>query len=78
MCSFLAFWTDCDPEAIDRIFRETGLYREKWEREDYRSETIRKACNNCEETVSEYCQRQRKEEIRRYEQSLFSKWACNT
>jgi len=78
MCSLLAFWTDCDPEAIDRIFRETGLYREKWEREDYRSETIRKACDGCEETLSEYSHRQRKEEIRRYEQSLFSKWACNS
>lgn len=78
MCCLLAFWTDCDPEAIDRIFRLTGLYREKWEREDYRSETISKAIGGCEETWSEYCQRMKREEIKSYEQAFFSRWICNS
>jgi len=39
LCSLLAFYTD-DPAQIDRLFRDSGLYREKWEREDYRTGTI--------------------------------------
>jgi uncharacterized protein (DUF927 family) len=40
LCALLAFWTDNDPGRIDRLFRQSGLYREKWEREDYRQRTI--------------------------------------
>lgn len=45
LCSILAFWCDPDqespdPDRIDRIFRHSGLYREKWERDDYRNRTI--------------------------------------
>lgn len=42
LCNMLSFYTQ-DPEQIDRLFRLSGLYREKWERDDYRQETIRKA-----------------------------------
>lgn len=42
LCNLLAFYTQ-DPEQIDRIFRSSGLMREKWEREDYSGNTIRKA-----------------------------------
>lgn len=38
----IAFWTQ-DPTVIDEVFRQSGLYREKWEREDYRKKTIEKA-----------------------------------
>ena len=45
LCSILAFW--CDPEKkspdsdrLDRLFRRSSLYREKWERDDYREDTI--------------------------------------
>lgn len=31
LCNMLAFWTGRDPDRMDRIFRATGLYREKWE-----------------------------------------------
>lgn len=58
LCNILAFWTDCDPDQMDRIFRSSGLYRDKWERQDYREETIRTAVSNCSRTLSEY---QRKE-----------------
>lgn len=44
LCSLLAFWTGPDPARIDELFRESGLYREKWqERADYRERTISKA-----------------------------------
>lgn len=33
----------CDAEEIDRRYRASPLYREKWERLDYRTVTIRKA-----------------------------------
>ena len=44
LCSTLAFWTGRDPERMDRLFRQSGLYREKWERQDYSQATIAKAC----------------------------------
>ncbi|AXG09736.1 hypothetical protein DU484_07605 [Haloplanus rubicundus] len=35
LCFYLAFWTGGDPERIDRLFRESGLMREKWDRRHY-------------------------------------------
>lgn len=46
LCSHLAFWTDNNPEQIDRLFRQSRLYREKWERATYREPTILKACDS--------------------------------
>lgn len=40
LCSILAFWCGGDREQIDRLFRQSGLMREKWEREDYRNSTL--------------------------------------
>lgn len=45
-CNILAFWTRNDEEQIDRLFRQSGLYRQKWEREDYRAATIGKAVSS--------------------------------
>lgn len=42
LCSILAFYTQ-DESTIDAIFRCSGLYRAKWDREDYGPVTIRKA-----------------------------------
>ena len=39
----LAYWCGPDPERIDAMFRQSGLYRGKWERADYRDHTIAKA-----------------------------------
>jgi hypothetical protein len=33
-------------EGIDTAFRTSGLYRDKWERDDYRNRTIAKALEN--------------------------------
>jgi len=43
LCNHLAFWTNLDAARVDRLFRQSGLYREKWEREDYRARTIGRA-----------------------------------
>jgi len=43
LCSLLAFWTGPEPDRIDSLFRQSGLYRGKWDREDYRIRTIAKS-----------------------------------
>ena len=43
LCCILARRRANNFYAIDREFRKSGLYREKWEREDYASSTILKA-----------------------------------
>jgi len=43
LCGLLAFWTGGDRGRIDDLFRQSGLYREKWDRDDYRERTIGKA-----------------------------------
>lgn len=40
LCCKLAFYCGADPARIDNLFRQSGLNREKWEREDYRDRTI--------------------------------------
>jgi primase-polymerase (primpol)-like protein len=40
LCSILSFYTGPDAARIDRLFRRSGLCREKWERRDYRERTI--------------------------------------
>src|SRR5262249_7988961 len=45
LCLKLAFWTGRDPARIDALFRQSGLMRDKWERQDYRERTIRSACD---------------------------------
>jgi hypothetical protein len=52
LCSKLAFWTGRDPERIDRMFRASGLMRDKWERDDYRNRTIETAIEGCSEVYS--------------------------
>ena len=32
LCNMLAFWTNRDAERIDRLFRASGLMRDKWDR----------------------------------------------
>jgi putative DNA primase/helicase len=40
LCRVLARQTGNDPARIDALFRQSGLYRDKWERPDYRDRTI--------------------------------------
>ena len=50
LCALIAFRTGPDPGAIDDIFRSSALYREKWEREDYRESTIATGIDACQGT----------------------------
>ena len=54
LCNMLAFWTGNDFDQIDRIFRSSGLMREKWNQKHgintYGDMTITKAVDGCEET----------------------------
>ena len=51
LCNMLAFWTGCDADKMDAIFRQSGLMREKWDRRQsgstYGALTIQKAIAGC-------------------------------
>ncbi len=47
LCAMIAFRAGNDPDLIDAVFRRSALYREKWEREDYRSATIALGLDAC-------------------------------
>ena len=53
LCCRLAFWTGRDARKMDRLFRRSGLMREKWDRAQsgttYGAITIQKAIENCRE-----------------------------
>jgi hypothetical protein len=55
-CSLTAFWTNKDPEQMDRLYRNSGLYRNKWDEkhgeQTYGELTIRKAISLCKETYT--------------------------
>jgi hypothetical protein len=43
LCGMLAFWSGGDTARTDTLFRQSGLYRKKWDRKDYRNRTITEA-----------------------------------
>lgn len=51
LCNLLAYWTQRDPEAMDRLFRRSGLMRDKWDEkrgvQTYGAMTITKAIEGC-------------------------------
>ena len=53
LCSILAFWTRCNAGQMDRLFRSSGLMREKWDRPQagstYGALTIQRAISQCGE-----------------------------
>lgn len=55
LCGLLAFWTRGDADTIDRLFRQSGLFRHKWDERHfangrtYGQETIRKAVSGATE-----------------------------
>lgn len=56
LCNLLAFWTDRDAGRIDRLFRQSGLMRAKWDtrrgESTYGAITIAKAIESMRETYS--------------------------
>lgn len=53
LANHLAFWTGKDPDQMDRLFRASGLMRDKWDEDRggmrYGDMTIQKAIDNCGE-----------------------------
>lgn len=47
LCNILAFWTGRDEPRMDKLFRASGLFREKWDRAAYRQKTLRDAVASC-------------------------------
>ncbi len=47
LCSILAFYCGEDIELIDALFCKSKLYREKWNRTDYKDSTIKEAIELC-------------------------------
>lgn len=43
LCAMLAFWCGGDIAQMDRLFRQSELYREKWKRSDYSESTLENA-----------------------------------
>jgi putative DNA primase/helicase len=56
LCDLLAFWTDRDSDRIDRLFRQSGLMRPKWDtrrgESTYGALTVAKAVASTPETYS--------------------------
>ncbi len=56
LCNYFAFWTHRDPSRIDRLFRQSGLMRAKWDErrgtQTYGAMTIARAVAQCRETDS--------------------------
>ena len=47
LCDIFAFYCGEDTEIIDKLFCGSKLYREKWNRTDYKFNTIKKAISFC-------------------------------
>lgn len=60
----LAFWTGKDCERMLRVMQQSGLVRDKWEREDYLRMTILSACGKC----AKVCRDKSKVEMQRIEE----------
>lgn len=56
LCNMLAFWTGKDPGQMDRLFRQSALMREKWDRKQsgstYGALTIQNAVQQCREVYT--------------------------
>lgn len=56
LCNSLAFWTGRDSTRMDRLFRGSGLFRDKWDEQrgdrTYGQMTIDRAINDCTEVYS--------------------------
>jgi putative DNA primase/helicase len=44
-CSRVGWWVRWDKGRLDRLFRQSGRMRPKWDRKDYRERTLAKACD---------------------------------
>ena len=66
LCRILAFWTGKDFDQTMRIIRNSGAYREKWDREDYQIRTFSCACNDLLD-LEEWKEQKREEDLHAFE-----------
>lgn len=66
LTTILAFYVGPDIERIDKLMRQSKLYRSKWERTDYREMTIKKAIQNCNGKFFNWNQEELQEESKDY------------
>ena len=58
LCRKLAFWSGRNEAQVDRLFRQSGLFREKWDRKHnadgstYGETTVSRACEGARETYT--------------------------
>ncbi len=56
LCNMLAFWTNRNADRMDRLFRLSGLMRDKWDRQQsgttYGAITIQEAITKCRNTYN--------------------------
>jgi hypothetical protein len=52
LAQHLAFWTGCNAERMVNLLRQSKLYRDKWDREDYLPRTVRNARGKCTNVYS--------------------------
>ncbi|MBP1083484.1 phage/plasmid primase, P4 family [Bacillus capparidis] len=66
LCNHLAFWTDKNQSKMDEMFRESNLYRKKWDRQHssdgrtYGEMTIMTAIASASSTISDLFEQQEK------------------
>lgn len=55
-CNMLAFWCGRDYTMMDRVFRKSGMYRDKWDEKrgacSYGEKTLKEAINSCSEVYT--------------------------
>jgi len=58
LCCLLAFWTSGDPQRVDRLFRASGLMRDKWDEVHYADgatygeRTVKRACKRVDDSFA--------------------------
>lgn len=76
LCQILAFWTGANARQMDRIFRSSGLMRDKWNRQQagstYGAITIQKVIQGCTEVYSPKTRNQEVASIKEKSSGVFT------
>lgn len=76
LCWKIVFYAGRDPDTVDRIFRSSALYRQKWDQKHfsdgrtYGEETISNACRADIETRHEFRKRREREQFNEFIKSV--------
>lgn len=76
LCNHLAFWTNKNAYQMDLMFRESNLYREKWDKQHssdgrtYGEMTLENAIRSTNNTVADFEQKPYKIDVSHFEEPL--------